>query len=126
VFSRGITHLHQANLFTERSDRMVRNLMRYVRPGGLLLVSYFTLRDGTMAPSGHHANHRLSDLVKLFEPAGDVFHVATFENFVQIGVQHPRAPWKGRRRRPLLLRAAGAAMSLAARAARMAANRIRR
>jgi SAM-dependent methyltransferase len=123
VFSRSITHLHQANLFTERSDRMVRNLMRYVRPGGLLLVSYYTLRDGTMPATGHHANHRLSDLVRLLEPAGDVFHVAIFRNFVQLGVQHPNAPWRGRRRRSLALRAAGRVGSLAVRTARALARR---
>jgi SAM-dependent methyltransferase len=101
VFSRGITHLHQANLFTDRSDRMVHNLMSYVRPGGLLLISYYTNRDGSMGPSGRHGNHRLSDLVRLLEPVGDVFKVTIVDNFVQLGVQHPDAPWKGTRRRSL-------------------------
>jgi SAM-dependent methyltransferase len=86
VFSRGITHLHHADLFREASLRMARNLMRYVRPGGLLLVSYHTRRDGGHAD--RHAQHPVSDLVRLFEAAGDVFKVEVVDDYVQIGVQH--------------------------------------
>lgn len=34
VFSRAITHLHQKELFRDRTLAMLRNLMAYVRPGG--------------------------------------------------------------------------------------------
>lgn len=90
VFSRGITHLHRPELFTDESIRMARNLMRYVAPGGLLLVSYYTKRDGSLAT--RHAQHPVSDLVKLFEAGGDVFRVEVVGDFVQIGVQHREAP----------------------------------
>ena len=90
VFSRGITHLHRPKLFKDSSLRMARNLMDYVRPGGLLLVSYYTKRDGSQPD--RHAQHPVSDLVELFETAGDVFKVEVIDNFVQIGVQHRDAP----------------------------------
>jgi SAM-dependent methyltransferase len=97
VFSRGISHLHHVDLVTDSSLRMARNLMRYVRPGGLLLVSYNTRRDGSRAP--RHAHHPVSDLVRLFESAGDVCKVEVVGSYVQIGVQHWDAPRK-RTRRP--------------------------
>ena len=90
VFSRGITHLHRPELFKDSSFRMAGNLMGYVRPGGLLLVSYYTKRDGSQPD--RHAQHPVSDLVELFESAGDVFKVEVVGNFVQIGVQHKDAP----------------------------------
>jgi SAM-dependent methyltransferase len=90
AFSRGITHLHRSDLFRDASVRMARNLMRYVRPGGLLLVSYYTKRDGSEA--AHHAQHPFSDLVRLFEAVGDVFRVEVVDDYVQIGVQHRDAP----------------------------------
>ena len=90
VFSRGITHLHRPELFKSSSFRMARNLMGYVRPGGLLLVSYYTKRDGSQPD--RHAQHPVSELVKLFEAAGDVFKIEVVDNFVQIGVEHRDAP----------------------------------
>jgi SAM-dependent methyltransferase len=98
VFSRGISHLHHVDLVTDASLRMAWNLMRYVRPGGLLLVSYNTRRDGSHAP--RHAHHPVSDLVRLFESAGDVFKVDVVGTYVQIGVQHRDAPRKRTRRPP--------------------------
>ena len=99
VFSRGITHLHRPELFKDSSFRMAGNLMRYVRPGGLLLVSYYTKRDGSQPD--RHAQHPVSDLVRLFEAAGDVRKVEVVDNFVQIGVQHHDAP------RPLVASTSG-------------------
>lgn len=90
VFSRGITHLHRADLFTDSSFRIARNLMRYVRPGGLLLVSYYTKRDGSQRD--RHAQHPVSHLVRLLEAAGDVFKVEVIDHYVQIGVQHRETP----------------------------------
>ena len=90
VFSRGITHLHRPELITENSTHMARNLMRYVRPGGLLLVCYYTKRDGDRRP--RHAQHPVSELVRLFETAGDPFKVEVVDDYVVIGVQHHEAP----------------------------------
>lgn len=110
VFSRGITHLHRPDLFTDASFRMARNLMRYVRPGGLLLVSYYTKRDGSQP--ARHAQHPVSDLVRLLESAGDVFKVDVVDDFVQIGVRPLGAPSEHPRVRtyPALVRRVGKAV----------------
>jgi 2-polyprenyl-3-methyl-5-hydroxy-6-metoxy-1,4-benzoquinol methylase len=97
VFSRAISHLHRADVLTDSSTRMIRNLMRYVAPRGLLLVSYHTTRDGSVVGVKH--NHPVSSLVALCEMAGDVVHVEVVDDYVQIGVERRDA---GRaRRRPL-------------------------
>lgn len=86
VFSRGITHLHHDLLMVDRTIAMTRNLMRYVAPDGLLLVSYYTLRDGEGAP--RHRYHPVSHLAELFEQCGDVVRIEVVGNLVQIGVRH--------------------------------------
>jgi SAM-dependent methyltransferase len=90
VFSRGISHLHREDLWTEPTARMTRNLMSLVAPGGLLLVSIHTRRDGS--GSGVHAFHPISDLVRLFESVGDPYRVEVVDDYVQIGVQHRGGP----------------------------------
>jgi len=75
VFSRAITHLHRRELITESSTRMIRNLMRYVAPGGVLLLSYNTKRDGSMDSAGTKVDHPISQLVALCERAGEVTRV---------------------------------------------------
>ena len=64
--------------------------MRYVAEDGQLLVSYFTKRSGG-GPAQHHY-HPVSDLVRLYEHAGDVWRVDVVGDFVQIGVRHHGAP----------------------------------
>jgi ubiquinone/menaquinone biosynthesis C-methylase UbiE len=87
VFSRAISHLHRSDLTTPETSTLARNLMRYVKADGQLLVSYFTKRDGG-GTEGHYY-HPVSDLVRLFEQAGgDVWRVDVVSNFVQIGVRH--------------------------------------
>lgn len=93
VFSRGISHLHRADLFTPQSIRMVINLMEYVKPGGLLLFSYTTKRDGSGDGVQKRVHHRASDLIKLFEYAGEVFRYEAVKNICQFGVQDKRRPW---------------------------------
>lgn len=92
VFSRGISHLHRSQLFTDGAERMAQNLMRYVARGGFLLVSYSTHRTGR--GSEGHFHHLVADLVRLFEKAGDIFKVEVVDNFVQIGVRRRDAPRK--------------------------------
>lgn len=89
VFSRGITHLHHDDLFTPQTEVMAANLMKYVNEDGQLLVSYFTKRDGGGTERHHY--HPVSDLVRLFEIAGDVRRVEVVNDFVQISVRHRRA-----------------------------------
>jgi len=86
VFSRAITHLHYPDLTRPGTVQMARNLMRYVKDDGQLLVSYFTKRDGGGTERHHY--HPVSDLVHLFEQAGDVWRVDVVGDFVQIGVRH--------------------------------------
>ena len=90
VFSRAITHLHHEDLFTPGSMAMAKNLMSYVNDDGQLLVSYYTKRDGGGTERHHY--HPVSDLVRLFESAGDVRRVDVMGNFVQLSVRHfPRS-----------------------------------
>jgi SAM-dependent methyltransferase len=84
VFSRGISHLHHKDLFRDASKKMARNLMRYVKPKGILLVSYYSKRD--KGSTERHYYHPVSDMVRLFEEAGDVRQLDVVNNFVQIGV----------------------------------------
>ena len=86
VFCRTIEHLSRRDLFGSGSLKMASNLMRLLRPGGLALISHYSKRDGAGTPN--HAYHRVSDLVKLFESAGDVFKVVVVSNYVQLAVQH--------------------------------------
>ncbi len=92
VFSRGITHLHRRELFTDRAFRVVANLMSYVKPGGILLISYHTKRDG--AGPDRHVQHPVSDLVRLVESAADPGRIEVVDDFVQIGAQHRHAPYR--------------------------------
>jgi len=98
VFSRAITHLHKPDLTGPGTVQLARNLMQYVNNDGQLLVSYFTKRDGGRTERHHY--HPVSDLVRLFEIAGDVWRVDVVGDFVQIGVRHrgspPLRPWSER------------------------------
>jgi SAM-dependent methyltransferase len=90
VFSRGISHLHREDLSRKPTMRVARTLMSLVSPGGLLLISIHTRRDGS--GSKVHAFHAVSDLVEVFEPVGDPYRVEVVDDFVQIGVQHRGGP----------------------------------
>jgi SAM-dependent methyltransferase len=90
VFCRAISHLSRSDLFTDASARLVSGMTRLLRPGGLILISFYTQRDGGGTPE--HAWHRLSDLIKLVEPVADPFHVDVVGHYVQIGAQRRDAP----------------------------------
>ncbi len=85
VFSRGITHLHFDDLERPETHAMARNLIRYVGPGGQLLVSYYSKRDGGGTERHHY--HQLWELVRLFESVGEIRRVDVVQNFVQISVE---------------------------------------
>ena len=95
VFCRAISHLSRRDLATPGSARLLSGMTRVLRPGGLLLISYYTRRDGGGTPE--HAWHRVSDLLKLVEPAADPFQVDVVGHYVQIGAQRWDAPRKRRR-----------------------------
>lgn len=96
VFSRAISHLSQQDLLTDANRRLIANLVRYVRPGGLLLISFYTKRDGGGTPV--HAWHRASDLVRLLEESADPCHLDLVGNYLQIGAQRRDAPRRPRAR----------------------------
>jgi SAM-dependent methyltransferase len=97
VFCRAISHLSRHDLFTDASTRLVAGMARLLRPGGLILISFYTQRDGGGTPE--HAWHRLSDLLKLVEPVADPFHVDVVGHYVQIGAQRRDAPRRRSRSR---------------------------
>jgi SAM-dependent methyltransferase len=106
VFCRAISHLSRRELATPASARLLAEMTRLVRPGGLLLISYYTRRDGGGTPE--HAWHRVSDLLELVEPAADPFHIDVVGHYVQIGAQRWDAPRRRRRSaRPVAAPASG-------------------
>ena len=71
-------------------------LRRVLRPAGLILVSFYSRRDGGGTPD--HAWHRVSELVRLIEPVADPFHIDVVGHYVQIGAQRWDSPRTRRRR----------------------------
>lgn len=90
VFTRAISHLSRPDLFTDASRRLMASMRRVLRPGGLILISFYSRRDGGGTPE--HAWHRVSDLVRLIEGVADPFHIDVTGNYVQIGAQRWDAP----------------------------------
>jgi SAM-dependent methyltransferase len=94
VFCRAISHLSRRDLLCEENRRLIERLVALLAPGGLLLVSYSTKRDGGGTES--HVWHRASDLVRLLEVAGDPCHLALVGDMLQIGAQRRDAPRRPR------------------------------
>jgi len=90
VFSRAISHLVREELLTDSSRTLMANLVRYIRPGGLLLFSVSSLRDDTRL--GVVTQHTVSDLLRLVETAADPWHIDVVGNYVQVGAQRRDAP----------------------------------
>ncbi len=90
VFTRAISHLSRPDLFTDASRRLMASMRRVVRPGGLILISFYSRRDG--GGTAEHAWHRVSDLVRLMEGVADPYHVDVTGNYVQIAAQRWDAP----------------------------------
>ena len=96
VFCRAITHLARLDLTVEPTRRLMTSMRRVLRPGGMILISFYTKRDGGGTPD--HVWHPISELLRLVETVADPFHVDVVGHYVQIGAQRPDAP----RRRPSL------------------------
>ena len=84
--------------------------MALLAPGGVLLASYHTTRDGGTIHGRTY--HPVSALVRLLEHGGDPFRVELVGNYVQIGVSHRGVP-----ARPAAPRSAPAPVALPVRAA---------
>jgi SAM-dependent methyltransferase len=128
VFCRAISHLSRRELFTDASARLASEMARLLRPGGLILVSFYTQRDGGGTPD--HAWHSVSDLLRLLEPIADPFHVDLAGHYVQIGAQRRDAPRRRRRSRAVSAGGPGATAApsppTAAPSTPTAARRVRR
>lgn len=84
VFCRAISHFGEADLEAPRVTALVPRLMTLLAPGGVLLASYNTTRDGSVVHG--RTLHPMSALVRLLEHGGDPYRVELVGNYVQIGV----------------------------------------
>ena len=84
VFCRAISHFGEPNLEAPRVMALVPRLMALLAPGGVLLASYHTTRDGSVVHGRTH--HPISSLVRLLEHGGDPYRVELVGNYVQVGV----------------------------------------
>jgi len=84
VFCRAISHFGEADLEAPRVTSLIPRLMTLLAPGGVLLASYNTTRDGSVVHG--RTLHPVSALVRLLEHGGDPYRVELVGNYVQIGV----------------------------------------
>jgi SAM-dependent methyltransferase len=90
VFCRAISHFGEPDLEAPRVTALIPRLMALLTPGGVLLASYHTTRDGGVVHGRTY--HPISALVRLLEHGGDPYRVELVGNYVQIGVGHRGAP----------------------------------
>ncbi|MEO8463515.1 MAG: class I SAM-dependent methyltransferase [Chloroflexota bacterium] len=90
VFCRAISHFGEPDLEAPRVTSLIPRLMALVAPGGVLLASYHTIRDGSAVHGRTY--HPVSALVRLLEHGGDPYRVELVGNYVQIGVRQPGTP----------------------------------
>ena len=84
VFCRAISHFGEPDLEAPRVTALIPRLMALLTPGGVLLASYHTTRDGGVVHGRTY--HPISALVRLLEHGGDPFRVELVGNYVQVGV----------------------------------------
>jgi SAM-dependent methyltransferase len=84
VFCRAISHFGEPDLEASRVTSLIPRLMALLAPGGVLLASYHTTREGGTVHGRTY--HPVSALVRLLEHGGDPFRVELVGNYVQIGV----------------------------------------
>lgn len=90
VFCRAISHFGDPDLESPRVTALIPRLMALLAPGGVLLASYNTTRDGSVVHG--RTLHPVSALVRLLEHGGDPFRVELVGNYVQVGVRRPGNP----------------------------------
>ncbi len=86
IFCRAISHFGEPDLEAPRVTSLIPRLMALLAPGGVLLASYHTARDGGTVHGRTY--HPVSALVRLLEHGGDPWRVELVGNYVQIGVGH--------------------------------------
>jgi len=84
VFCRAISHFGEPDLEAPRVTSLIPRLMALLSPGGVLLASYHTTREGGTVHGRTY--HPVSALVRLLEHGGDPFRVELVGNYVQVGV----------------------------------------
>lgn len=90
VFCRAISHFGEPDLEAARVTSLIPRLMALLAPGGVLLASYHTTRDGGVVHGRTY--HPVSALVRLLEHGGDPYRVELVGNYVQVGVGHRGSP----------------------------------
>jgi len=100
VFCRAISHFGEPDLEAPRVTSLIPRLMALLSPGGVLLASYHTTREGGTVHGRTY--HPVSALVRLLEHGGDPFRVELVGNYVQVGVVPRGSPT-----RPAAPRSAG-------------------
>jgi len=90
IFCRAISHLSAQDLETPRAISLIGRLTALLAPGGILLASYNSTRDGRIVNGRTH--HPVSTLVRLLEHGGIPYRVEVVGNYVQIGVSRAGAP----------------------------------
>ncbi len=98
VFCRAISHFGEPDLGTPRVTSLIGRLMALLAPGGVLLASYHTTRDGGVVHGRTY--HPVSALVRLLECGGDPYRVELVGNYVQIGVGHRGAKARSQSSQP--------------------------
>lgn len=89
VFCRAISHFGEPDLEAPRVTALIPRLMALLAPGGVLLASYHTTRDGGTVHGRTY--HPVSALVRLLEHGGDPYRVELVGNYVQIGIGDRRS-----------------------------------
>ncbi|MBI2763960.1 MAG: class I SAM-dependent methyltransferase [Chloroflexi bacterium] len=105
IFCRAISHFGEPDLEAPRVTSLIPRLMALLAPGGVLLASYHTVRDGGTVHGRTY--HPVSTLVRLFEHGGDPYRVELVGNYVQVGVRHPGAPTRSSGDRATSIRPGG-------------------
>jgi SAM-dependent methyltransferase len=86
IFCRAISHFGEPDLEAPRVTALIPRLMALLAPGGVLLASYHTTREGGTVHGRTY--HPVSALVRLLEHGGDPHRVELVGNYVQIGVRN--------------------------------------
>jgi SAM-dependent methyltransferase len=93
AFARGLSHLGSPELSTDANRRALENVMRLVRPGGILLTSTYTTRTGAPSETSAWMNHTSSSIVALLAEVGEPVRLDLVGNYLQVAAGHRGAPW---------------------------------
>ena len=119
IFCRAISHFGEPDLEAPRVTALIPRLMALLAPGGVLLASYHTTREGGTVHGRTY--HPVSALVRLLEHGGEPWRVELVGNYVQIGVSQ-----RGGQPRPAMNRSDRGSAGLPMQVVRAARRGLRR